>query len=219
MGKRTGSSEATGLLSSDGEHSSSFIISPSISASNSTSSADGGLSGGPFRVDMLVRSASVGGDVTAVRVRRKKSRKTRLVAVKMTPHRAPGFAIRGKEDEEEERTRVGFVREVEILKVSNLGILLSFSLDFGFLLHLLLLSFGSVRVERERGEKNTHIANRVFIPFTPPPSLPSPLSIDRPHIHNAAIIPLSPLADQSHTLRRCPCTSHSPAANSPVYSL
>lgn len=38
----------------------------------------------------------------------------RLVAIKITPRRVPGSA-----KEEEERTRVRFVREVEVLKVSE----------------------------------------------------------------------------------------------------
>ncbi|KAJ3514169.1 hypothetical protein NLJ89_g2523 [Agrocybe chaxingu] len=43
-----------------------------------------------------------------------KKGKGRLVAVKMTPRKAK--AVHGREREEEERTRVGFVREVEVLK-------------------------------------------------------------------------------------------------------
>lgn len=45
---------------------------------------------------------------------------SRLVAVKMTPRRVQLSGGKSKEREEEERTRVGFVREVEILKVSTL---------------------------------------------------------------------------------------------------
>lgn len=51
-------------------------------------------------------------------VRRKSSKRGRLVAVKMTPRRAIwtwGSSSTGLE-EDEERTRVGFVREVEVLK-------------------------------------------------------------------------------------------------------
>jgi hypothetical protein len=44
----------------------------------------------------------------------------RLVAVKMTPRKVRGAKGR-PEREEEERTRVGFVREVEVLKVSSVG--------------------------------------------------------------------------------------------------
>ncbi|KAF5349619.1 hypothetical protein D9756_009019 [Leucocoprinus leucothites] len=116
MGKRTGSSEAhTGVLSSDGEHSSSMIFSPPLSASNSTSSADGGSGSGALTLRGL---GFLGGRVTPVKAPRKKSRKARLVAVKMTPRRALGFVNPSgrDEEEEEERTRVGFVREVEILK-------------------------------------------------------------------------------------------------------
>ena len=44
---------------------------------------------------------------------------SRLVAVKMTPRKVRGAKGR-REREEEERTRVGFVREVEVLKVSTI---------------------------------------------------------------------------------------------------
>lgn len=90
---------------SDVEHS-TMLFSPPISASNSVSSMD------------------MGGEENVRK--RKASRKGRLVAVKMTPRRAPGFSSSGGErssatkrekEEEEERTRVGFVREVEVLKV------------------------------------------------------------------------------------------------------
>ncbi|KAF9453649.1 kinase-like protein [Macrolepiota fuliginosa MF-IS2] len=73
----------------------SMVVSPPLSASNSLSEGGG--------------------------VRRKSSKRGRLVAVKMTPKRAISASGRSKtrrerEEEEEERTRVGFVREVEVLK-------------------------------------------------------------------------------------------------------
>lgn len=58
-------------------------------------------------------------------VRRKSSKRGRLVAVKMTPRRAiltgsgRSKTTKREREEEEERTRVGFVREVEVLKVSS----------------------------------------------------------------------------------------------------
>jgi len=51
----------------------------------------------------------------------------RLVAVKMTPRKVRGDGGR-REKEEEERTRVGFVREVEVLKV---GCGLHFAISIG----------------------------------------------------------------------------------------
>jgi hypothetical protein len=50
-------------------------------------------------------------------LRSNNSANSRLVAVKMTPRKVRGAKGR-RERAEEERTRVGFVREVEVLKVS-----------------------------------------------------------------------------------------------------
>lgn len=93
---------------SDSEHS-ALYSSPSISASTSTSSAPD-----------LTSNNAIGEPVCALKKKRN-SQKGRLVAVKLTPRKpavvsTPGMTKREREGEEE-RTRVGFVREVEILKV------------------------------------------------------------------------------------------------------
>jgi hypothetical protein len=92
---------------SDTEHN-PLYSSPPISASNSTSSAPDSTSGSTNEAPFTLK-------------KKKNSHKGRLVAVKLTPRKpatdtSPGMT-RWEREEEEERTRVGFVREVEILKV------------------------------------------------------------------------------------------------------
>ncbi|KXN91994.1 Fatty acyl-CoA synthetase and RNA processing-associated kinase 1 [Leucoagaricus sp. SymC.cos] len=119
MGTHTTSAHDV-VLSEDGNASSSvsmsmLITSPPLSASDSTSSNEGGA---PVSVLPRLGVDIPGGGGGEVKSRRKPKKK-RLVAVKLTPRRSAGMVYgngRGGREEEEERTRVGFVREVEILK-------------------------------------------------------------------------------------------------------